>query len=453
MTMKVSAQGPGHGFRVIFLLAAWIAAGPVGAEPLTLFDAWQAAREQDPDFVAARHERDAGLQSRAIGRAELLPKASASVSRAQASGDRDVPSIAGGTVNQDLDYTSNAKVLQLRQPIYNAEAFGRFRLGRVQADYAEAAFAGAELDLVTRVAQAYLDVLLAQDLIDLAKAQLVSYDEQAKRAAASFNRGEGTRTDVSDAQARSALGRADLIDAQDRFAVAQQALATMIGQEPGSLPQQKSAWLSTPLDPPDLDAWLAMAREKSPTIEAQRLIYEAAKRNVSIARAGYQPMLDLVLSMSRSDSESTTTLNQKINENRIGVQLSVPLYAGGGVRARVSQAVSNREREQALLDATTNKVLLEARRNWLGATNSWAKLDAFRTAVESAQIVQRGVRAGIQAGLNVPADALDATRLLYVAKRDLASARYEFLLARLKLKAFAGSLAGTDIEAVDQSLQ
>lgn len=423
------------------------------AEPLVLLDAWRAAREHDPDFLAARHERDAGIENAAIGRAGLLPKVSVSVARAKATGDRDVPSITGDTVNQDLDYTSDVNVLQLSQPIYNAEAIGRFRLGRVQADYARAAFAGAELDLVVRVAQAYFDLLLAQDLIDLAQAQVTSYEEQAKRSAASFERGEGTRTEAADAQARAALGQADLIDARDRFVVAQQALAAMIGYLPVSLPKQRFSRLPTGLEPLELDAWLATARERSPNIEAQRLTYEAARRDVSIARAGYQPSLGLVASLSKSDSESITTLNQKINENRIGVQLTVPLYAGGGVRARVSQAAAKREREQALLDATINKVLLEVRRNWLAATNASAKLEAFQSAVASAQVAQRGVQVGIRAGLNVQADALDATRLLYIARRDLASTRYEFLLARLQLKAFAGTLAGADVEWVDQALR
>ena len=423
------------------------------ADPLTLVGAWQAAREHDPDFVAAQHERDAGLQSEAIGRAGLLPKVSAAVSRSQATGDRTVPTVTGGSVEQDLDYTSRSKVLQLRQPIYNADAIGRFRLGRVQADYARAVFAGAELDLATRVSTAYFDLLLAQDLIELAGAQLTAYQEQAKRATASFERGEGTRTDISDAEARAALARADVIDADDRFAVAQQALAAMIGQVPVSLPARSSDWTPAALDPPQLDTWLATARERSPQIDAQRLTFEAAKRNVSIARAGYQPTLDLIASINDSDSEETSTLNQKINENRVGVQLNVPLYAGGGVRARTSQAVANRQREQSLLDATINKVVIEVRRNWLAATNAWAKIDAYRSAVDSAQTLQRGVQIGIGAGLNVQADALDATRLLYVARRDLASARYEFLLARLKLKAYAGTLAEADIQAADEVLR
>ena len=78
------------------------------ADPLTLVGAWQAAREHDPDFVAAQHERDAGLQSEAIGRAGLLPKVSAAVSRSQATGDRTVPTVTGGSVEQDAEIASAA---------------------------------------------------------------------------------------------------------------------------------------------------------------------------------------------------------------------------------------------------------------------------------------------------------------------------------------------------------
>ncbi len=446
--LETTRQGRRRPFRrgALAVIAALAGLPAAHAEPLTLLEAWQAAREHDPDFQAARHELDAGLQSVPIGRAGLLPKVSAVASAAQVTGDRTVPTATGQSVKENLDYTSRQNTLQLRQPIYNREAIVRFQLGRVQADYARAVFAGAELDLVTRVASAYLELMLAQDLIELAKAQQTAYEEQARRAAANFARGEGTRTDISDAQARAALARADFIDASDRFAVASQALAAMMGQEPGALPVLVTDWTLPPLDPPDSQGWLDIARERSPQIDAERFAFEAAKRNVSIARAGYQPTVDLVASVGHSQSDSTSTLNQKINQNTVGVQLSVPLYAGGGVRARATQAAANQAREGARLDATINKVLLDVRRNWLATTNAWAKIGAYQSAVDSALTLQRGVEVGIRAGMNVPSDALNATRLLYVSRRDLAKARYDYLASRLKLQAAAGVLAEEDIK-------
>ena len=432
--------------RLVWVLLASLAAGAAGAEPLTLIEALQLAREHDPTFQSARHELEAGLQAKAIGRAGLLPKVSITASQASVTGDRTLPTMTGQKVTQDLDYTSKQRALQLRQPLYNAEAIGRFKLGRVQADYAQAVFAQAELDLVTRLLEAYLNLALAHDVLELANAQVTAYEEQARRALAFQAQGEGTLTEAGEAQARAALGRAEALDAADKLTTARDALAVLIGQLPTALPILPEKWQLPPLEPAELDPWLDLARERNPSIQAERLSVEAARNNVSIARAGFQPTVDMVASVSRSDSDTTSTLDQKIDQKALGVQLNMPLYAGGGVLARARQAKASLAREQSLLEAQINQVLLDVRGNWLASSSAWSRLGAYQSAVESSQLMERGTQAGIRAGMAVTADALDATRLLYISRRDLAKTRYDYLMTRIKLLASAGVLAEQDIE-------
>lgn len=436
--------------RLVWVLLASLATGTACAEPLTLIEALQLAREHDPEFQSARHELEAGLQAEAIGRAGLLPKVSITASEASVTGDRTLPTSTGQKVKEDLDYTSEQRALQLRQPLYNAEAIGRFKLGRVQADYARAVFGQAELDLVTRLLEAYLNLALAHDVLELANAQVTAYEEQARRATAFQARGEGTLTEAGEAQARAALGRAEALDAADRLTIARDALAALIGQLPWTLPTLPEKWQLPPLEPAELDAWLDLARERNPSIQAQRLSVEAARNNVSIARAGFQPTVDAVASVGRNKSDTTATLNQEINQRLLGVQLTVPLYAGGGVLARARQAKASLAREQSLLEAQINKVLLDLRSNWLASSNAWSRLGAYESAVESARVMERGTQAGIKAGMAVTADALDATRLLYISRRDLAKARYDYLMARIKLLAGASVLAEQDIEQTSE---
>ena len=445
MSVAPSKRRPrvGRRWRLAVLLS--LLAPHVHAEPLTLFDAWQLAREHDPTFQAAQHDREAGLQSYAIGRSYLLPKISGVVYRGRMTGDRKYP-LYGRTISDSLDSSSSQDILQMRQPIYNHEAFARFRLGRVQADYAEVAFAGAELDLVTRLATAYLNLMLAQDLIDAAKAQLTAYEEHVKRATASFQRGEGTRTDVSDAESRASLARADLLDATDNFAVAQQSLQAIIGEVPPQLPTVSGDFTLPPLDPPELEHWMDTAKQKSPRIVAERLTVEAARHNVSIARAGFLPSIELTATTGKSESDSTSTVNQTIHNSTVGVQMTMPLFAGGGVKATADQAVAKLKREQSTLEATINDVLLEVRKDWQATTSASARIAAYQRAADSAALVQRGVDVGIRAGTHVAADALDATRLLYVSRRDLAKARYEYVSARLRLLAAAGVLTSEDVQ-------
>lgn len=432
--------------RPVWVVLVTLATGAVAAEPLTLREALQLARDHDPTFQGARHELDAGVQAKAIGRAELLPKLSIAASEASVTGERTLPTAAGGKITEDLDYTSRQRSLQLRQPLYNAEAFGRFKLGSVQADYAQARFAEAELDLVTRLLDTYLNLALARDIVELSEAQVQAYEEQARRAMASQARGEGTLIEASEAQARAGLGRAEALDAADQLAAAQEALAGLIGQQPSVLPTLPAQWRLPSLAPVELDAWLDLARERNPSIQAQRLSVEAARSNVSIARAGFQPTVDAVASINRSESDTTSTLNQEIDQKILGVQLNVPLYAGGGVLARARQATASLARERSLLEAKINEVLLDVRRHWLANASARNRLGAFESAVESARLMERGTQASLRAGMAVAADTLDATRLLFVARRDLAKARYEYLLARIALQASAGVLTEEDIE-------
>lgn len=446
---------PARSLRFVVVICA-LGAGslpmPAAAQSsLRFVDAWEAARQSDPEFRAARHALDVGLQDIPIARAGLLPSISLSSSASKIRGDRVTPG-ANGPIEQDLDYLSRSTVLSLRQPIYNREAMARYELGELQAEYSRAVFAAAEQDLVVRVASAYFDVLLAQDVIALSEAQLRAYEDQARRAQRMMDRGEGTRTEVADAQARAAMARAELIASLDALTVARQTLGAMVGGLPAALPVLAEGWAPPPLQRATLEAWLDTARDSSPVIGAQRLSVEGAEREIKRVRAGHYPKLDLVASVSDGKSDSVTTIDQRTRQRAIGLQLNVPLYAGGGVEAQALKAVYNREREAARLDAQTDRVLLDVRRSYLETTSSWARIEAYQSAVDAAAVVQRGAEVGVQAGLRSASDVLEAARLVYLAKRDLANARYQYLVGRLKLQAAAGVLGDEEVRTVDRML-
>lgn len=418
---------------------------------LRFADAWHAARAADPEFRAARRTLEAGLEDAPIARAGLLPSISLSSSASKVLGDRVTPG-ANGPIEQNLDYISRSTSLSLRQQIYNREAMTRYEIGQLQAEYAQAVFAAAEQELVVRLATAYFDVLLAQDLIELSEAQLRAYEDQARRAQRMMDRGEGTRTEVADAQARAAMARAELLTAQDRLAVSRQALAGMVGGLPARLPALAEEWAPPALQPSALEAWLDIARDRSPVIGAQRLSVEGARQEIKRVRAGHYPRLELVASLSDSRSDTVTTIDQETRQRAIGLQLSVPLYAGGGVEAQARKAVANSEREGARLDAQTERVLLDVRKHFLATTNAWSRIEAYQAAVDAASVVQRGAEVGVQAGLRVASDVLEAARLVFIARRDLANARYDYLVARLSLQASAGVLGVDEVGSVDRML-
>ena len=161
------------------------------AHALGLLDAYDLALRNDPTFQAAIQEREGGEENRAIGRAALLPNLSWSYNNS-----RNESEVTAGDVKSDRDYRSYASTLTLQQPLLDYEAYARFRQGTAQALMADERFRGKSQELAVRVLNAYSQALLAQERIELSRAQKRAYAERLQLNDRLLKGGEGTRTDV-----------------------------------------------------------------------------------------------------------------------------------------------------------------------------------------------------------------------------------------------------------------
>ncbi|HWV08819.1 MAG TPA: TolC family protein, partial [Pseudomonas sp.] len=199
---------------------------------LDLQDAWSIMQMQGPTYRAAVHERDAGLENRALGRAGLLPQLNASASKSRVDGTQEQDNLLGNSVENDLDYDSQNLNLQLRQPLFNRQRMAEYRQGKHRADYSAAVFDAKTQNVAVRLASRYFDVLLTRETIDLANAKLKAFEQQVSASQRRFDLGDGTVTDVDQATARRDLAMAELIEAQDNLVVALRLLQEMLGEEP-----------------------------------------------------------------------------------------------------------------------------------------------------------------------------------------------------------------------------
>lgn len=435
---------PGAGIACLLMLLT------AGAPAASLLDAYQSAVLNDPTLKAARYERQAGQLALPIARAALLPNISFSSSRSTNSGNR---SLAPGLPRQALDYRSAQDVLSLRQTLFNYESYVRYQQGAVQAEYSAAVYSKKEADLAVRVAAAYFDLLLAGEKLAFADAEVTAFGDQRTLAQRRNSAGEGTVTEIAESGARLAIAEANRADVLDQMSVARRVLEDITGTPATDLRVLKASFTPAGVQPADLEQWAATALEQSPDIVVQRKLLESARLEVERNRAGHMPRLDLVVSLSKTDSDTLNTLNQQATVRSAGVQLTVPLFAGFGVSAQIAQALANHERAAAELDATVSKVQLEVRRWFLATRTGATKVVAYERAVDAGRVAVEGTRRGMTAGIRTNTDALDAQRLLFSALRDRAQARYEFLTSMLKLKAAAGSLTADDVTQVDQLLE
>jgi protease secretion system outer membrane protein len=423
-------------------VALLLAAGSAGA--VSLQQAYELALKNDPAYRMNFYENESGKENQVLGRAYLLPNISASFSGSRNVADQEqLQGLFGGVTHPR--YISRSSVVQIRQPLLNLEGVARYRQGKVQTEQSAALFESNTDQVALRVVGAYIDALFADDQVALAKVQRDVYLEQQKVNQRLFEKGEGTKTDMLETQARLDLAEAQLVEAQDNLVAMRNTLEGVIGTDPGPLDHLSDTFRVAELKPASFEEWRALALEHNPELAAAKLAVENARLEISKSRAGHMPRVDLVAAYSKGDSESLNTYTMNSVNRTLGVQVNIPLYAGGAVNATSRQAVAGYERAKADLDGRTSKVIVELRKAHSVAQSSVRRIDALVKAVESGQLLMKATEQSIKGGVRINLDLLNAQQQLYTSQRDLAQARYSYLLGLLRLRAAAGTLDGGDV--------
>ncbi len=395
-----------------------------------------------PDFQAALHERRAGSENRAIGRAGLLPSLRYDYNKA-----RNDSTVSQGDARVERDYRSYASTLSLEQPLFDYEAYARYRQGEAQALFADEQFRGRSQELAVRLFAAYSETLFAREQVVLAEAQRRALETQLAFNQRAFEEGEGTRTDLLETRARLSLTRAEEIAASDRAAAARRTLEAMLGQalEDRELAAPIERFPALRLQPATFEGWRQVALQRSAELGAQRYALEAAAYEVERNRAGHLPRLSLYASSSKTHSASESTYEQKYDTDSVGLRLSLPLFEGGRVSAATRQAGDKYAQAQAELDAQVASVINDLHSQFDLTASSLAKVRAYEMAVAAAREQVTATRRSVAGGERVNRDVLDAEQQFYGARRDLAEARYAYLNAWLRLRQLAGVLEDRDL--------
>lgn len=439
LTKKFRLRGLAAG---ALLVAGFSGAGNVGA--VTLEQAYQAAIKNDPVFRMRYFENESGKENQILGRSQLLPNISASHSVNRNVADQEYT----GRPVQHPRYLSRSSVVQLRQPLFNMDAVQRYRQGKVQTAQAEEAYQAGIDEVSVRVVSAYLDTLFAEDQLALARVQRDMYLEQQKVNQFLFEKGEGTRTDALETQARLDLAEAQLIEAQDNVVAVRNTLAGVIGMDPGTLDQLGENFRPMELQQASFEDWRNLAVQKNNTLAALRLAVENSRLDIGRNKAAHLPRVDFVAAYSKTDNDSLNNLGLMATNRTLGVQINLPIYSGGAINAQTRQAAAAYGRAQAELDARTNEILVELRRAHDLVVSSGRKIDALVKAVDSSKELMKATEQSIKGGVRINLDLLTAQQTLFTSQRDLAQARYSYLVGLMRLRAASGTLAPDAIREI-----
>lgn len=421
-------------------VAAAFAMPVLPASALSLLQAYDAALKNDPAYRAAFYTREAGLENRKLGRANLLPSINGSYS-----GSQNRTTLEGGGSVGPRDYLSRSATVQVRQPLFNLDAFARYKQGVAQTNYAEAVFDSQSQEVIIRVTSAYADVLLKEYSLALAQVERDALVEQRNSNDLLFKRGEGTRTDMLETQSRLDLAEAQLLEAEDALATAKDTLAGIIGGPVDALDRLRSDFRTAVTDLKGYESWKDQALAQNPDIKALKQAVEISRQEINKQRAGHLPRVDAIGTYGKTGSDSITTIDQEQTIRSIGFQMNIPIFSGGATSAATRQAVANNEKAKADLQAQIDKVLVELRKNYNGMVSGAARIDALVKAVDSAKLLVTATEQSIKGGVRVNLDLLNAQRQLFTAQRDLAQARFVYMLSNLRLRASAGTLSEEDV--------
>lgn len=439
---------------IVIALGTALAAGRAGA--ITIQQAYDAALKNDPTYKMAYYDKESAQENRILGRSYLLPTVSGSFSASRNIVDLSQPgnlvdangNFYVGTTTTHPTYISRTSAVQLRQPILNLDGIARYRQGKVQAEQGQHIYASSTNEVTVRVVSAYMDALFAQDQLALSKVSRNMYQEQMHVNDRLFQKGEGTKTDMLETQARLDLAEAQVSEAEDNLLASRETLAGIIGMDPGPLDQMVDNFRPVVLDMASFDDWAKMARDHNPELRAARLAVENARLDIQRNKAGHYPRIDFTATYERDDAAQVTTYTQSSVNRAIGVQVNIPIYQGGAISATVRQSADAYEKAQSDLDARTSKVLVELRKAHSIAVSSTNKIQALEKAVTSGQLLMTATEQSIKGGVRINLDLLNAQQQLYTSQRDLAQARYSYLIGILRLRAAAGTLDRASVREV-----
>ena len=435
--------------RALGLMAA-LACAPLctSAWSLDLSQAYQAAMEQDATLGAARAATEARGERIPQARSQLLPNIAASASRNRNALESTAPNFLGNPVTTERNYNSSSAALTLRQPLFRPYQMADYRQAKAQVEDADALLEREAQNLAVRVSSAYFEALLTAEHLALVLAQKTAYTTQFDAAKKRFAAGLGTRTDIDEAQAALDLNVAQELEARQNVDFTRRQLQTLVNQPIDTLATlDPEKLVLLPPVPSRIEDWTERAQAGSPEIRSLKAQVEAARHAVEKAEAGHYPTLDAIAQLSRNESDTVTSVNNRYTNKSIGLQLNVPLYSGGYVNSTIRQALAEQERAEQMLEAQRRDLGVRVHREFRGVTEGVLKIKALEQAVRSTGQVALSNRRSFEAGSRTLVDTLNAEQQKVSAQRDLAQARYVYLISRVRLQALAG---GPKSEVIDE---
>ncbi len=437
-------------YLVILILIGSTPPTSANTGPASLYEIYQLALENDPQYRAVEAAYHATLETKSQSRALLFPSINLSANRTE---NRQNTLASDFFTLGIQDFNSSGYTLSLKQPLFNYDYFIQLRQSDDSIGEARAKLSAAQQELMVRTSERYFDALAAADDLEFVRAEKRATERQLEQTRQRFEVGLIAITDVHEAHAVYDLITAQEILADNLLSSQHEALAEVTGRYHKTLSiLSDETPLITP-DPADISKWGDTALNQNFQLIAAEFVYNRALEEIKRQRAGHLPTFELNASRIYSNSKGGNFGNNESENQAIELRLNMPLFQGGAISANVRQARHLAEQSRENFEQQRRATLRQARDAYLSVLAEINRVKALGQAVVSAQSALDATEAGLEVGTRTTVDVLDARRDLYRAQRDHARSRYDYILHTLRLKQAAGILSSEDLKQVNSWLQ
>ncbi len=415
-----------------------------------LVSVYQEAVNNNAALAAARADYRARIEAVPQARSALLPNLSATGTVQSTRTALDTPSNAGTR-------SGNSYQANLSQQLFNAAAWFQLKSAEATSEQAGLELSATEQELILQSAQAYFDVLSAQDGLATSKAEEAAFKRQLDQAIERFDVGLSDKTDVLESQAGYDTAVANRIISQQQVDNAFQALTTLTNRDYRSVDGMRHSLPILPPTPSDAKAWVDTASQQNLRLLSSNFAVDAAGEALRQSKSGHAPTLAAVASYGKGDNDNYGFSNNgmqgvrysgDVEQSSIGLQLSVPIYSGGLTSSQVRQSFERLNQSEQSREELRRQVVQNTRNLYRAVTSDVQQVQARKQSVISNQSSLEATQIGYEVGTRNIVDVLNAQRSLYAAVRNYNNSRYSYILNNLSLKQAAGTLSPADLSAL-----
>lgn len=418
---------------------------------LDLVEAYQRAKNSDPNWQANLLQYEADQLNLGIAKGNLLPTVTISgnvARKSQQSSDSSIPGFPSDAFSASSS-TTRQIAITARQPIFRWDAWEGLKQVKTSVSLSEITLQLQRQEHILNVSESYFNVLRQQSLTRANLQEEKALFEQLNVMNAKLKEGLVAKSDVSEANAQYQSARANRIASHVQLVLAQEQLAQLIGPYQENLAVLRDDFQFQKPYPADLDAWAALALSQNLSVQQARIQQRYAEDQKRVEKAALYPQIEAVGTYGYATQSPQNVVSSDGQFDQVGVEMNWKVYTGGRTQKSIQKAALNVKKSESQLDAMIRKANTDVKKSYMQVETDQAKLQARKAAMDSSEMVSRASQAQYREGLKTMVDVLLAQRNAFSAKQDYLNAKYDYLINVLRLKASVGKLTEKDMEEMN----